>query len=177
MSGSNWSNTAFLLTYDEHGGTYDHVPPPSGPPPDAHAPAGQMGFRFDRLGVRVPAVLVSAHTSAGTVINTPLHHTSVIRTLSEKWGLGSLTERDRTAPDLAPLFNAAQPRPPEDWPDVSPRPFTPSRDYAADPLNELQRGLIGLAQAAVGAASDATADFRTVGDGLAYLDRLFPTPP
>ena len=49
-SGSNAYNTLFLVTFDEHGGTYDHVPPPAVLAPDPAAPAGQMGFRFDRSG-------------------------------------------------------------------------------------------------------------------------------
>jgi len=53
-TGSNAYNTLFMVTFDEHGGTYDHVPPPAVLPPDPTAPVGQMGFRFDRSGVRVP---------------------------------------------------------------------------------------------------------------------------
>jgi phospholipase C len=58
--GSNFANTLFLISFDEHGGTYDHVPPPRADPPDPAGPPGQMGFRFDRAGVRVPTVAVSA---------------------------------------------------------------------------------------------------------------------
>jgi phospholipase C len=174
--GSNWRNTAFLLTYDEHGGCFDHVSPPPAPPPEARAPAGEMDFRFDRLGVRVPAVLISAYTAAGTIVSSPLRHTAVIKTLSEKWGLGHLTERDRTAPDLGPLFNLAQPRPASEWPTVTARPFTPPASYAAQPLNELQRALIATADAAVGSASLVATDVRTVGDALSFLARKFGNP-
>jgi phospholipase C len=52
--GSNFANTLFLVAFDEHGGTYDHVPPPRVDPPDPAAPPGQMGFRFDRAGIRIP---------------------------------------------------------------------------------------------------------------------------
>jgi hypothetical protein len=48
----------FLISFDEHGGTYDHVPPPRVDPPDPAAPPGQMGFRFDRAGVRILALAV-----------------------------------------------------------------------------------------------------------------------
>lgn len=58
--GSNFQNTLLLITFDEHGGCYDHVPPPAAAPPDASAPAGHMGFAFDRAGVRVPTIAVSA---------------------------------------------------------------------------------------------------------------------
>ena len=57
--GSNAINTLLLITFDEHGGCYDHVPPPMATPPD-NAGAGEMGFEFDRLGCRVPAIAVSA---------------------------------------------------------------------------------------------------------------------
>ena len=62
--GSNAMNTALVITFDEHGGTYDHVPPPTATPPDRSGP-GEMGFTFDRLGVRVPTIVVSAYTAAG----------------------------------------------------------------------------------------------------------------
>src|SRR5262245_22490589 len=90
--GNNCQNTLLVITFDEHGGCYDHVAPPVAVPPDPHRPVGQMGFRFDRLGVRVPTILVSAYIEPGTVLNTPLEHTSIIKTLSEKWALGHLTE-------------------------------------------------------------------------------------
>src|SRR5207245_10322074 len=59
-SGSNYLNTFLMVTFDESGGTYDHVPPPPAVPPTRSAPAGQMGFKFDRSGARVPAIAVSA---------------------------------------------------------------------------------------------------------------------
>jgi phospholipase C len=59
-----------VITYDEHGGCYDHVPPPWGAvPPDADA--GEFGFGFDRFGIRVPTVLVSPLIAPGTVYRTP----------------------------------------------------------------------------------------------------------
>lgn len=61
--GSNAVNTLLLITFDEHGGCYDHVPPPDATPPDDSGP-GEVGFEFDRLGCRVPAIAVSAYTRA-----------------------------------------------------------------------------------------------------------------
>ena len=96
--------------FDEHGGTYDHVPPPAASPPDATAPAGQYGFAFDRLGIRLPAIAISPWIDERTVINDVHHHTSVIRTLRERWDLGEpLTQRDADAPDLAPLLTRDMP--------------------------------------------------------------------
>ena len=58
-SGTNVWNTALLIGWDEPGGTYDHVPPGPVPPPEEGAPPGELGFRFDRSGYRVPAIMVS----------------------------------------------------------------------------------------------------------------------
>jgi phospholipase C len=151
--GSNSRNTLLVITYDEHGGTYDHAPPPAVASPDAAAPPGQMGFRFDRLGVRVPAVLVSAWIEPGTVVNTPLHHGALARTLSRKWNLGHLTERDRTANDLGEAFNRTAPRQREEWPITHPR-LPPGRETRKasnldHPLNKLQEGVLGLATSLV----------------------------
>jgi phospholipase C len=67
-----WESTALLITYDEHGGIYDHVPPPACTPDGMVAPATAtetgFEFRFDRLGVRVPAVLISPWIAKGTVV-------------------------------------------------------------------------------------------------------------
>jgi phospholipase C len=81
-----WQTTALLIVYDEHGGIYDHVKPPRCDPTarDGYtAPAAATGtgvvFDFDRLGVRVPAILVSPYNARGTVVPRP-EHTAVGRT-------------------------------------------------------------------------------------------------
>src|SRR5579864_6604437 len=144
-TGSNAYNTLLMVNFDEHGGTYDHVPPPPVAPPDPAAPAGQQGFRFDRSGVRVPAIAVSPWIPEQTVINDQYRHTSVIRTLRERWQLGGpLTARDGAAPDLAPVLSLDTPRDPDDWPEVTPRPVLPF-----DPARvSLEARLKGLAKAA-----------------------------
>src|SRR6185437_4148612 len=85
-TGSNAMNTLLLVTFDEHGGTYDHVPPPAAVPPGPQ-PDPEMGFAFDRLGVRVPAIAISAWTKAGTIIHDEMHHGAAIATLCRKHGL------------------------------------------------------------------------------------------
>ena len=60
-------NTLLMITFDEHGGTYDHIPPPPTVPPDPAAPAQQMGFTFERSGLRVPAIAVPGHRTIGQV--------------------------------------------------------------------------------------------------------------
>src|SRR6266545_5025105 len=106
--GSNFANTLFLVSFDEHGGTYDHVAPPRVDPPDPAAPPGQLGFRFDRAGIRIPTLAVSAYIDPRTVVTSGYRNTSLIRTLRERWPLGSpLTGRDATAPDITPVLARA----------------------------------------------------------------------
>ncbi|HZT32431.1 MAG TPA: alkaline phosphatase family protein [Bryobacteraceae bacterium] len=110
-----WDSTLLIITYDEHGGCYDHVPPPENaiPPDDS---AGEDGFDFRRFGVRVPAVLVSPLIQAGTVFRppdgsaAPFDHTSILATVEERWGLASLTRRDAAAPPLGGVLTLAQAR-------------------------------------------------------------------
>jgi len=124
--GSNYLNTFFLVAFDEAGGTYDHVPPPPAPPPDPSAPVGQMGFTFNRSGARLPAIAISAWIPQRTVVNEEYRHTSLIRTMRERWSLGPpLTARDAVARELSPVFSLDKPRPPEQWPDVTPQPVPP----------------------------------------------------
>ncbi len=107
-SGPGWDQTLFVLTYDEHGGCYDHVPPPWGAtPPDATV--GPTGFDFTRWGVRVPTVLVSPLIAPGTVYRaqpgtTPLDHTSILKTVEQRWNLPALTARDAAAPGFGDVL-------------------------------------------------------------------------
>jgi phospholipase C len=83
-----WPETLLMITFDEHGGIYDHVHPPFGAAtPDAKSNPGKEGFTFNRFGVRVPAILVSPWIQAGTVfrspIATPYDHTSMLATLRD----------------------------------------------------------------------------------------------
>ena len=147
--GSNFANTLFLVCFDEHGGTYDHVPPRRVPPPDPAAPAGQMGFRFDRSGIRIPTLAVSAYLDPHTVVNAEYRNTSVIRTLRERFSLGPpLTGRDAVAADIAPLLTRTTPRAQEDWPEVTARQVPPLLDPLVpmdQPLPPLGKYLLGTA--------------------------------
>jgi phospholipase C len=133
--GSNYLNTLFLVVFDEAGGTYDHVPPPAAPPPNPGAPVGQMGFTFNRLGQRLPAIAISPWIPQRTVVKDEYHNTSLIRTLRERWSLGHpLTARDAIARDIGPILSLKRPRSPDQWPDVAPRPV-PKFDVALFPPN------------------------------------------
>jgi phospholipase C len=92
-----WRQSLLVVPYDEHGGFYDHVAPPRALPPDASR-ARPSGFAFDRLGVRVPAILVSPWVAAGRVDHTVYDHTSVPATIKKMFGLPRfLTARDAAA--------------------------------------------------------------------------------
>jgi phospholipase C len=100
-SGPAWKNTLLIVTYDEHGGCYDHVVPPVATSPGGHTPDG---FDFGYFGVRVPAVIISPFVPKGSIIRppglTPFDHTSIIATLRKLFPFPSLTPRDAAAPDL-----------------------------------------------------------------------------
>jgi phospholipase C len=91
-NGPSWANTALLVVYDEHGAIFDHVPPPACPADTFHStqvdPGTGLPFQFDRLGVRVPAILISPWIPQGTVVNRVLDHASIPATIT-KFFLGS----------------------------------------------------------------------------------------
>src|SRR4029077_9238241 len=121
-----FQETALIVTYDEHGGFFDHVPPGSAPNPDGQNspnPDDRANFKlpffaFDRLGLRVPAVIVSPWIGKGTVEHRMLQHTSVIKTVCDIFELnGPLNQRDASAQSFADLFEAAdEPRSADDMP-------------------------------------------------------------
>ncbi|WJL95487.1 alkaline phosphatase family protein [Microbacterium sp. ET2] len=179
-TGSNALNTLLLITFDEHGGTYDHVAPPRAVPPVADAAPGEMGFAFDRLGGRVPAIAVSAYTRAGTVINDEMHHGSVIATLARRHGLQPLNRRDAGANTLFSVLNLSRPRHPATWPTVHPmyHPPNPQAEEPIDvtssphrdkPLSPPGRGLLGLLQARYGEGSQD--EPQTYAEAYDYLRR------
>ncbi|HET6876002.1 MAG TPA: alkaline phosphatase family protein [Jatrophihabitans sp.] len=138
MRGPAWRDTLLIWFYDEHGGYYDSVVPPPAVEPDDKpgkslaglpAPARALlrkvvktkmhatvdantDMRYDRLGFRVPAVIVSPYARPGAVVSDVFDHTSVLRLIEDKWNLPSLTRRDAAANspisaldlDAAPAF-------------------------------------------------------------------------
>ncbi|KAA1010717.1 phospholipase [Paraburkholderia panacisoli] len=91
-----WERTLLVILYDEHGGFYDHVVPPSNAvAPDEHT----SSFSFTQLGVRVPAVLVSPWCDAG-VCHAQFDHCSVLKYLCDKWQLPPLGNRTRAAASI-----------------------------------------------------------------------------
>jgi phospholipase C len=143
-----WKTSLLVVLYDEHGGFYDHVVPPAAVPPDHHVEE----YTFDRLGVRVPAILVSPFVKP-SVIHTVFDHTSLLKYLSDKWGLGPLGERAANAKSFSDAILAA----PED-PDRLPVISAPVAQAPAQPkfgqietrrqpsLNAHQSALVGMTQ-------------------------------
>jgi phospholipase C len=134
-SGSNAFNTLLVVTFDEHGGTYDHVPPPAAPAPTPSAAAGQLGFTFRRSGVRLPAIAISPWIDERTVVNDTFRSTSVLATLRARWSLGDpFSAREAIAPRLTSVLTRVTPREPETWPEVIARPV-PAFDESLVPLD------------------------------------------
>ena len=99
--GSNVFNTTLFIGFDEPGGTYDHVAPGPVAPPDTLSSTGELGFKFDRSGYRVPAVIVSPWVAPSSVFTEEYRHTSLIATLREVWGLGPpFSARDADSADV-----------------------------------------------------------------------------
>lgn len=94
-----WNKTLLILTYDEHGGFYDHILPPAAIAPDDH----HEEYTFDQLGVRVPTILISPWVKAG-YNSTVFDHTSILKYLIDKWGLNQLGKRTAVANSIAPLI-------------------------------------------------------------------------
>ena len=132
-----------VITYDEHGGCYDHVAPANNAtPPDGEGQPGQLGFRFNRFGIRVPTVLISPYIDPGAICRpagyTPFDHTSVIATVQKCFDLkGNLTRRDAAAPDLSCVLTLSTPR--TDKPDVNPVAW--ESEPPPDQVSDLHRSL------------------------------------
>ena len=99
-----WLSTLLVITYDEHGGYYDHVPPPVALPPDDVPPLvypGQSTYDgYARYGFRVPSVVVSPYAKRNHVSHVLYDHTSILALVERKWNLPALTYRDANANDL-----------------------------------------------------------------------------
>jgi phospholipase C len=144
-----WDSTLLVITFDEHGGTFDHYPPseqtvsPDGIVIPATKPGG-FGFTFQRYGVRVPAVLVSPLIEEGTILNETYDHTSILKTVFEAFGIeGTLLAREAAANDLSAAITRSTPR--KEIPKITPRQvpdFGAEQAFPDIPLTEFQVALL-----------------------------------
>jgi phospholipase C len=109
MQSPQWAHTALFITYDEHGGIYDHVAPPPACAPDSTPPMITAGMSatpaFDRLGFRVPMVVISPYAKRHYVSHEVYDHTSILRFIEARFNLPAMTARDANAAPLFDLFD------------------------------------------------------------------------
>jgi phospholipase C len=103
----NWSSTVLVINFDEWGGFFDHVPPPTAPIPAATVMAGDVD---GRLGFRVPLLVISPFARRGFVSHETFDHTSILRMIEWRFNLAPLTVRDATANNLADVLDFGNPQ-------------------------------------------------------------------
>ncbi|VAH95995.1 unnamed protein product [Triticum turgidum subsp. durum] len=187
-SGPQWEETLLVITYDEHGGFYDHVPTPVGvPSPDGIISDAPFFFNFDRLGVRVPAFFISPWIEPGTVVHRPsgphptseFEHSSIPATVKKIFNLGSfLTKRDAWAGTFDVVLTRDTPR--TDCPATLPEPVKMRPAEAAEhaTISDFQAELVQLGAALNGDHAKDTYPHKlvegmTVADAARYCNGAF----
>ena len=169
-----WERTLLVVTYDEHGGCFDHVAPPAAVSPGRPYPDG---FKFDRYGVRVPALIISPFVKAGSVIRPPtapggeapypFDHCSILATLHRLFNLGPpLTPRVAAAPDLLSALTLSAPEnngPDSLAADTRRASMEEIEAYAHSPRNRHQANLRSPGHLLPGAAAHLVGRIRGLG--------------
>ena len=112
MNSAAWQSSVFVLTYDEGGGLYDHVPPFQVPPPDDIAPilkSGDVKGKFNLSGFRVPLMVISPWVKPHFVSHKPRELTSILKLIESTFAVPPLTKRDASADDMSEFFDFTQP--------------------------------------------------------------------
>ncbi len=115
MNSTAWPTSVFILSHDEGGGLYDHVPPYAVPNPDGILPlrVDTDGGKYDDFtysGFRVPLLVISPWVRPGFVSHTNREFTSILKLIETRFGLAPLTQRDAQADDMTEFFDLSQPR-------------------------------------------------------------------
>ena len=125
MASDAWASSAFILTFDEAGGTYDHVPPVAVPKPDNIEPilkSSDLPGEFNQTGFRIPLWVVSPWVKPHYVSHTPMELTSILKLIETRFKVPPLTARDANAPDMTEFFDFNQPA----WLTPPPMPTQPT---------------------------------------------------
>lgn len=152
-------NILLVILFDEHGGCYDHVPPPAGAAAPQPSPQSRDGrFDFSRFGVRVPAIVISSYVQPGTVFRSspgepPYDHSSILATLRDWLSLASdlknpflPSPRIQQAPTLDRVLTLDDQNKNVNWPDITAQCVVGSDDQSLQtPLNDVQKSLIAVA--------------------------------
>jgi phospholipase C len=120
MQSSSWKSSAFILTFDENGGLYDHVPPQQAVSPDGIKPVDLMAgdacttatgptCDFTYTGYRVPLVVISPYTKKNYVSHTVADFTAILKLIETRFNVPSLTKRDAAQMDMTEFFNFSNP--------------------------------------------------------------------
>jgi phospholipase C len=136
---SVWPNSVLIITWDEHGGFFDHVSPPSAVAPRDTTPGARhntFGFTFEQYGPRVPAVVISPLIPKNTIDHRLYDHASIPATLERLFGLEPLTNRDRAANDVLSQLSLSVPR---DTPGSLPSPAAAAPEMAFTPAPLIAR--------------------------------------
>jgi phospholipase C len=112
LASNSWASSVFILTYDEGGGSYDHVVPASMIKPDSIPPMLQKGDqpgKFDHTGFRIPITVISPWVKPHYVSHTWRDLTSILRLIEVRFNVPSLTARDANADDMMEFFDFSNP--------------------------------------------------------------------
>lgn len=172
-----------VITFDEHGGCYDHVPPPSGAAAPQPWPQSRDGrFAFDRYGVRVPTIVISSYVQPGTVFRAapgeqPYDHTSMLATLRDWLSLDGVptkpflpSPRIQKAPTLDRVLTLDETNKQTNWPAITATCTVGSDDKSLDiPLSGVQQSLIA---SAIRQNADQPTDPKVGADATAKAKKL-----
>lgn len=171
----HWEHSLLIVTFDEHGGFYDHVAPGAAVPPGDLETAAyvQHGFKFDQLGVRIPTLVISPYTKRGVIDHTTYDHTSMLATLEQLFGTSNLTNRDRAAKNILQLLPLSAPRTdtPTTLPSVAvnPNPLNCEEDEDSEDGLLLRRSELRIAKQREIYRDRAVGDYRLTRTHIGFL--------